>query len=381
MKNSKYKNLLHHLSQIFKKDGYSFYVDGSAARSLYLGKPFDTITGWSDADLIYIATHFEGFLAGQPSPYSAAFNFGGREILISCSPHLIHSSRFSKAAYAAKRFELSADSLLYDPLADNFLDPLNKREALRSKLLQINEDSTITFNTVIKAALFESQGYTISSGMLKTLNTKTKKLLNTASKEVVRNGLSELLQCKAPSVALERLDELGLLCQIMPELEKLKGCPQDKDFHPEGDVFVHTVECFRHLKMPTLPLGLAMLLHDIGKPSTLALGKNIHFPEHSTVGARIAGKILRRLGYDKELIDEVLFYIRHHLVGHLFRRLPEDRLIELVMHPLFENLLRLYKADVLGSMAPLGEYRKVVKTALSIRNTHGMNGFRLKAAL
>jgi poly(A) polymerase len=178
---------------------------------------------------------------------------------------------------------------------------------------------------------------------------------------VIRQGLESVLTSRRPYRGLIRLNQLGLLLRIFPELEHLQGCPQDKEFHPEGDVFVHTLECFRYVKRPPLALALGMLFHDVGKPATLTVDKHIHFPRHSSVGADIARGALRRLGFPRGLIEEVLFYVRNHLLRRVLRRLENGQLASFVRHPWFENLVRIYRADIQGSIGDLAEYRRVIK--------------------
>jgi poly(A) polymerase len=117
-----------------------------------------------------------------------------------------------------------------------------------------------------------------------------------------------------------------------------------------------------------LPLALALILHDTGKPKTATLyGKSLRFPGHSQEGALIARKVLRNLKYDSNIIEEVAYLIKYHLLGHEFRKMDEKQRINFVNNHMFNDLLKLYKADVLSCYGDLIDYKKI----LSFYKKHG----------
>jgi len=185
--------------------------------------------------------------------------------------------------------------------------------------------------------------------------------------EEIRPRLDRLFTSRDSHAAVTGLDRLHLLTALFPELVPAQELRQDKDFHPEGTVYEHTLECFRFIESPSLHLFLALLLHDVGKPSTATLDKNLRYPGHSRAGVALARRMLRRLGYDEPLIEKVAFHIRYHLVAHEMRRMSAPRQRELMEDELFPDLLRLYKADIRSCYGDLEQYYRVLAMAKEVR--------------
>jgi poly(A) polymerase len=163
-----------------------------------------------------------------------------------------------------------------------------------------------------------------------------------------RDLLVLILTGRTPERALEFLKDCGFLAAYWPELAELVGVDQAKEFHPEGDVWAHTLETFRHRKLPDLRLSLALLLHDSGKPTASASGGR-RFDRHAEIGAALARRFLGRLGFPRELAEDVSYLVRYHMLPAALPRLPLERGIEGVDSPLFPLLLELYKCDELSS--------------------------------
>ena len=143
------------------------------------------------------------------------------------------------------------------------------------------------------------------------------------------------------------LDEFGVLDQLLPELAVLKRVDQDKDHHPEGNVFMHTLECIRCVKKPNRALMMAVLLHDTGKAVSLSEGeKHRPFPNHSSASGRIARNVLQRFDFTPGETEEVIFLVQNHMILDAVGRLPETRMRKLFLSPHFPNLLELYRADL-----------------------------------
>lgn len=170
-----------------------------------------------------------------------------------------------------------------------------------------------------------------------------------------RPFIEGLLTSKNPYQALALLEELGLLSEIFPFLDHMRGVEQDRLLHPEGDVFEHTLHCFRFIKSPSLRLAFGLLLHDYGKTDR----RQKHFSQHATLGADIVRKLLYPYGYDERFISEVRFLVEHHMVNSFFYRINQRSKRDIFDSPLGVELMRLYKADTQGSIGKLEIYHEI----------------------
>ncbi|MEK7270973.1 MAG: HD domain-containing protein, partial [Planctomycetota bacterium] len=181
--------------------------------------------------------------------------------------------------------------------------------------------------------------------------------LGAVSQERIRDELKRMLTGNAPRHAVTLLDSLGLLPGILPELLPQKGCPQPDNFHPEGDVWTHTLLCLDFLpKEPSFELGLAALLHDVGKPSTFTVEDRIRFTGHENVGARMADRVCLRLRLSNEERERVVDLVRRHMALKDIRLMRPGRAKNLVADPAFPELLALTYADTMASHQDLTEY-------------------------
>lgn len=357
------------IAQRFHHEGYCFFVVGDAARRLYQGRRLQAVDAWTNADILFVARTFDVDECPAEEECSLRFLAGEVQVNLTCDPLVAcrprtNSSRLLREVAGRQCFTIQA--LLFDPLQDKFLDPTSCRDDIRNRVLRttngaLDEAGRRQLVHVFQAVHLESEEQFEPTGSLIETMQGLEIPLSRELLPVIREGLQSVLTARRPHRGLRRLHQLGLLTRILPELETLQGCLQDKEFHPEGDVFMHTLECFRHVTHAPLGMALGLLFHDVGKPATLTVDKHIHFPRHSSVGADIARAALRRLGYPRGLSDEVQFYVRNHLLRRVLRRLENGQLAAFVRHPWFENLLRIYRADIQGSIGDLGEYRRLIR--------------------
>ncbi|HKS16767.1 MAG TPA: HD domain-containing protein, partial [Planctomycetota bacterium] len=153
------------------------------------------------------------------------------------------------------------------------------------------------------------------------------------------------------SAALESLRETGLLRHFLPEAAAMEGVPQPPEYHPEGDVWTHTKLALDTLKEPSFELALAVLLHDIGKPPTLVHADRIRFNNHDRVGADMSARIADRLKLSNEQKDRVVWLVQKHLAFLQWELMKSSTLKRLLGHEHIGDLLKLVRADTLGSRA------------------------------
>jgi poly(A) polymerase len=181
------------------------------------------------------------------------------------------------------------------------------------------------------------------------------------SAERVRDELTRMLTQGNAKRAFEMLDESGLLRQVLPEISKMHGVEQPPEYHPEGDVFVHTMLLLAQLPAgASATLGWGMLLHDVGKPATFQppdprkSGDRIRFNGHVEVGVRIAEEILKRFRFSGDDCAQIVALVRHHMQFGDVKLMKQSTLKRFLRLPRFEEHLALHRADCLSSHRDLG---------------------------
>jgi len=185
--------------------------------------------------------------------------------------------------------------------------------------------------------------------------------IQAVSAERIRDELTCILTQGNVRRAFELLDESGLLAEVLPEAIKLKGVAQPPQYHPEGDVWVHTMLLLNQLQ-PGCPMTLAWgtLLHDIGKPATFTPpqypGDRIRFNGHVEVGVRIAAEICRRFRFSNEETVQVLALVQNHMRFADTPHMKASTLKRFFRLDRFEDHLALHKMDCLASSGNLDHY-------------------------
>jgi len=140
---------------------------------------------------------------------------------------------------------------------------------------------------------------------------------------------------------------------VLPEIEAMIGVQQPVDFHPEGDVFVHTCLALEVLRPKKAALAWGALLHDVGKPLTFSVKDRIRFDRHVPVGMEVAEKVLRRLRCDRNTIEHVVALIREHLRFAAVMKMRPATLKRFLRQKNFTDHLSLHRADCLSSHGDL----------------------------
>jgi poly(A) polymerase len=188
------------------------------------------------------------------------------------------------------------------------------------------------------------------------------------SRERVRDELTRMLTEGHARRAFLLLDEAGLLKEVLPEISAMKGVQQPPEFHPEGDVFVHTLLLLENLPQPCPPaLAWGALLHDVGKPATFRVAPDrIRFDGHVEVGVKIAEEICDRLRFSNHDAAQVLALVDNHMrFGHV-TRMKESTLKKFLRLPGFDEHLALHRADSLASHRNLSTYEFLQKKLTEI---------------
>src|SRR5260370_22201524 len=177
------------------------------------------------------------------------------------------------------------------------------------------------------------------------------------SPERMRDELVRILTEGAARRGFELLDASGLLGDILPEVAALKAVRQPPEFHPEGDVWTHTLLMLEGLQSPTPTLALGVLLHDIGKPGTFRIAGRIRFDGHVELGEKIARDILNRLRFSNADIDQVIALIGNHMRFSHVHQMRESTLKRMLRLDRFEEHLELHRQDCPSSHRNRDNYK------------------------
>jgi len=265
------------------------------------------------------------------------------------------------------RRDFTINGMMLDPVTGNVLDFVGGRADLEAKLIRaigdpdrrFVEDKLRTLRAVRFASRFE---YEIEAETLAAIQRRAREI-QAVSRERVRDELTKMLTEGQSRRAFLLLDETGLLKEVLPEISAMKGIAQPPEYHPEGDVFVHTLLLLENLPYPCPPtLAWGALLHDVGKPATFRVAPDrIRFDRHVEVGVKIAEDICERLRFSNHDAAQVLALVDNHMrFGHVWR-MKESTLKKFMRLPGFDQHLALHRADSLASHRNLSTYHFLQK--------------------
>lgn len=258
----------------------------------------------------------------------------------------------------AKRRDFTVNGLYFDTQKKQVVDFVGGAADLKKKIIRAIGDPKKRFEEdhlrMLRAIRFAVQlEFEIEPATFKVVKDFAP-LLAKVSKERIRDEFNKILTSPNPARGVRLLDETRLIEHIVPEVDTLKGVEQPMEFHPEGDVFIHTMMLLEQLSNAEMELALGALLHDIAKPQTFVRAADrIRFHGHDTIGAEMTERIMRRLCYSNDQITLVRSLVNEHLrfkdafnmrVSTLKRFLSLDR---------FDLHLALHKIDCLSSHGDL----------------------------
>jgi poly(A) polymerase len=181
-------------------------------------------------------------------------------------------------------------------------------------------------------------------------------LILKVSAERIRDELERILTEGGARRGFEMLDASGMLADLLPEVAAMKGVEQPPEFHPEGDVWTHTLLLLEGLRHPSSSLAWGALLHDVGKPPTFRVAERIRFDGHVEEGVRLTQGILTRLRCSREQIDQVEALVANHMKFKDVNRMKDSTLKKFLRMPDFEEHLELHRLDCLASNGNLENY-------------------------
>ena len=266
-----------------------------------------------------------------------------------------------------QRRDFTINGMLLDPLAansttDGILDFVGGCDDLKAGIVRAIGDPSRRFAEdklrMLRGVRFAARfGYQIEPATFSAIQQLARQI-HQVSQERVREELTKMLTEGRARQAFMLLDESGLLREVLPEISAMKGVEQPPQFHPEGDVFVHTL-----LLLEKLPAGCSKtlawgaLLHDVGKPATFRVAPDrIRFDGHAEVGVKMAAEICRRLRFSNDETDQILALVDNHMRFADVHRMKESTLKRFLRLPAFDEHVELHRIDCLSSNGQLDSY-------------------------
>ena len=261
----------------------------------------------------------------------------------------------------ALRRDFTINALFLDPVSGEVLDFVGGRDDVAAGVVRAIGDPELRFREdhlrLLRAVRFAARlGFEIAPETMSAMRRLARAVASVAT-ERVRDELSRILVEGGARRGFELLDESGLLTVVLPEIKALQGVEQPPEFHPEGDVWIHTMIMLEGLPPGcSLELALGVLLHDVGKPATFRIADRIRFDGHVDKGVEIGRALLLRLKFPNKTIDAVEALIANHMKFRDAPKMRQSRLKRFLRLPDFDEHLALHRLDCLSSHGHLDNY-------------------------
>jgi poly(A) polymerase len=364
--------------------GHAAYFAGGCVRDLLLGRePLDFDVATSATPEQVLATFPRTFAVGaQFGVVLVVDAYGGAEILTEVAtfrndgaysdgrrPESV--SYTESAEQDVLRRDFTINGMLLDPeklrasgnVADAVLDFVGGREDLQQGIIRAIGDASQRFAEdklrMLRAVRFAARfGFQIEDKTLRAIRAASPEI-DQVSRERVREELTRMLTEGAARRAFELLEQTGLLDEVLPEVTRMRGVEQPAQYHPEGDVWIHT-----RLLLEQLPAGCSAtlawgaLLHDVGKPATFRRAPDrIRFDGHVDVGVRMAEEICRRLRMSNSDTDQILALVANHMRFGDVEKMRDSTLKRFFRLDRFDEHLALHRIDCMASHRDLSLYQ------------------------
>jgi poly(A) polymerase len=367
------------IARTLREHSHSAYLVGGCVRDLLLGREP------SDYDVATSATPHQ-VISVFPQTYAVGAQFGvvlvpvrrdtdgeranyATEVATFRSDGAYSDGRhpdevqFSKdARLDVQRRDFTINGLLLDPDTAEVLDYVGGREDLQRGIIRTIGDPHQRFAEdklrMLRAVRFAARfSYTIDEATFAAIRELAPQI-HQVSHERVRDEVLKMLTEGHARPAFELLDQSNLLEQVLPEIKKMQGVEQPPQYHPEGDVWVHTLMLLEGLPAGcSKTLALGALLHDVGKPPTFRVAPDrIRFDQHAEVGTRMAAEICRRFRLSNDDTGQVLSLVANHMRFGDVMRMKESTLKRFFRLPGFEQHLELHRLDCQSSHRDLSLY-------------------------
>jgi len=360
-----------------QQNGYQAFLVGGCVRDLLLQREpadYDVATDATPADVLRIfpngidvGAQFGVILLYQDSRKVEIATFRS-DLGYSDGRHPDQVIYSKTPQEDVQRRDFTINGLLMRHDTGEVLDFVNGRADLSAGIIRAIGEPSRRFTEdklrMLRAARFAARfGYTIESATASAIRQHAREI-HVVSAERIREELTKLLTEGAARRGFELLDELALLPQVLPEIAAMKGVQQPPQYHPEGDVWIHTLLMLEALPMQASPtLAWGTLLHDVGKPPTFRsaaeTGDRIRFDNHVDVGVHMTEAICRRLRFSNDDTSQIKALVANHMKFKDVSQMRSSTLKRFVRLPQFEEHLQLHRLDCLSSHGKLDAYNSV----------------------
>ncbi len=256
-----------------------------------------------------------------------------------------------------ERRDFTINGMLQGPDGGDPIDFVGGLDDLRRKIVRAIGDPPLRLKEdrlrMLRAVRFAAAlGFEIEPGTMAAIR-RLAPLIDDVAAERVRDELARILTEGHARRGFELLAESGLLGRLLPEVASLKGVAQPPQFHPEGDVWNHTMIMLDRLREPSRALAWGVLLHDIGKPDTFREADRIRFHGHVRRGVELARAICSRLRFSNADSAQVESLVANHMKFMDLQRMRPARLRRFLQQPHFGDHLELHRLDCLASHGKL----------------------------
>src|SRR5437762_9384774 len=359
-----------------RESGHIAYFAGGCVRDIVRGqtpKDFDIATDAKPENVqklfprtYAVGAHFGVILVLENGFQFEVATFRSDEAYIDGRhPSAVH---FSSPEEDARRRDFTINGMFYDPVAGDVIDLVGGQPDIAAELVRAIGDPAKRFAEdrlrMLRAVRFAAVlDYQIDKGTWDAL-TSNAPSINQISAERIREELVRIFLSPNRVRGWDLLDASGLMRAILPELDAMKGVLQPEQFHPEGDVFVHTRLMLSLLpETVSIPLVFAVLFHDVAKPVTATVDETarIRFNEHDRIGALMTEAIMRRLRFSGAEIEATVEMVRQHMV---FKDTPKMRVAKLkrfMARPTFNEELELHRVDCESSHRMMDNYEFLLR--------------------
>lgn len=353
-----------------RQEGYESYLAGGCVRDMLLRKPpqdYDITTNAKPDDIarifpktIPVGAQFGVMLViieGQAFEV-ATFRHDGPYLDGRRPAHV----RYGSLQEDIVRRDFTINGMVYDPIGDRVIDNVGGQRDLENKLVRAIGSPRARFEEdrlrILRAVRFAaSLGFAVESETFRAICDLAPGI-GQISWERIGDEITRILTEGGAKAGFDLLDQTGLLKILLPEIDALKGVEQSPDYHPEGDVFTHTLLTLGHLDSPSETLAYGCLFHDVGKPLCIRReGERLTFYGHTEKGAEMAEQALKRLKRSRTTWERVSYLVRNHLRHTQAPKMRLSTLKRFLGEEGIEELLELTRIDALSANGDLQYYR------------------------
>lgn len=362
-----------------RKEGHEAYCVGGCTRDTVMGIPpyeYDITTSATPEEVSRIFSHTVpvgvsfGVILVLIGHYRFEVATFRREESYSDSrrPDIVNYS--TSVGEDVIRRDFTINGMLYDPIEETVIDYVGGMDDIERGIVRTIGDPRGRFNEdklrLMRAVRFASRyGFQMEEETYGALESLAHEI-TVVSEERIRDEVVKIISQSNPGAGLRLLRETGILKHILPDVDAMAGVEQPPEFHPEGDVFVHTCLVLDYIREHTggatsPELAMGGLLHDVGKPPTFSVTDRIRFNGHDKLGAEMAKRICRNLKFSNKQIELIYELVREHLKFKDVFRMKKSTLMRFIGMRNFEEHLVLHIADCQASHGSLEAYEFIME--------------------